>query len=71
MFSSKLARLEFLRYYGDDPTEWLTQVEQVFEYQSTLESQKVSLASYHLKGEANQWWQWLRRAYQDEGKEVS
>ena len=32
MFSSKLARLEFLRYSGDDPIEWLTRVEQFFEY---------------------------------------
>ena len=31
----------------------------------------MSLASYHLEGEANHWWQWLRRAYQEEGKEVS
>ena len=24
MFTSKLAKLEFLRYSGDDPTEWFT-----------------------------------------------
>lgn len=29
------------------------------------------LASFHLEGEANQWWQWLRRSYQDEGKVVT
>ena len=71
MFSSKLARLEFPRYSSEDPIEWLTRVEQFFEYQRTLESQKVSLASYHLEGEANHWWHWLCRAYQEEGKEVS
>ena len=32
----------------------------LFEYQGTIEAQKVSLASFHLEGEANQWWQWLR-----------
>ena len=31
----------------------------------------MSLAFYHLEGEANYWWQWLRRVYQEEGKEVS
>ncbi|KAL5810464.1 hypothetical protein ACOSQ4_027032 [Xanthoceras sorbifolium] len=40
-------------------------------YAGTLENQKVPLASFHLEGEANQWWQWLRRAYHEEGKEVS
>ena len=71
MFSSKLSRLEFSKYFGDYPTKWLTRVEHFFKYLSTFESQKVSLASYHLEGETNQWWQWLRRAYQVEGKEVS
>ena len=26
------------------------------------------MASFHLKGEANQWWQWLCQAYHEEGK---
>ena len=56
MFFSKLAKLEFPKYSGDDPTEWFTRVDQFFEYQGTLEAQKVSLASFHLEGEANQWW---------------
>jgi hypothetical protein len=27
MFSSKLAKLEFPKYFGTDPTEWLTRVD--------------------------------------------
>ena len=69
--SSKLAKLEFPKYSGDDPTEWFTRVDQFFEYQGTLETQKVSLASFHLEWEVNQWWQWLRRAYHEERKEVT
>ena len=38
-FSSKLTKLDFPRYSGKDPTEWLTRVEQFFDYQCTLESQ--------------------------------
>ena len=71
MFSSKLAKFEFPKYSGDDPTEWFTRVDQFFEYQGTLETQKVSLASFHLEGEENQWWQWLCRAYHVERKEVT
>jgi hypothetical protein len=29
------------------------------------------IASFHLEGEANQRWQWLRRAYQEEGRMVT
>ena len=65
--SSKTAKLEFPRFSGDDPTEWFNRVNQFFEFQNTLEAHKVSLASYHLEGEANQWWQWIRRTFQEEG----
>lgn len=70
MFSSKLAKREFPKYSRDDPTEWFNRMDQFFEYQGTTEAQKVSLASLHLESEANQWWQWLRRAYKEEGREV-
>lgn len=44
---------------------------QFFEYHDTTNDQKVSLASFHLEGEANQLWLWLRRAYQEEGHLVT
>ena len=69
--SFKTARLEFPRFSGDDPTEWFNRVNQFFEFQNTPEAQKVSLASYHLEGEANQWWQWLRKTFHDEGRIVA
>jgi hypothetical protein len=48
MFSSKLAKLEFPIYSGNDPTEWFNIIDQFFEYQGTTEAQKVSLTSFHL-----------------------
>ncbi|KAA8542122.1 hypothetical protein F0562_023274 [Nyssa sinensis] len=69
--SSKTAKLEFPRFAGDDPTEWFNRVNQFFEFQNTPEIHKVSLAAYHLEGEANQWWQWLRRTLQEEGRALS
>ncbi|KAA8525490.1 hypothetical protein F0562_007345 [Nyssa sinensis] len=56
VFSSKMAKLKFPRYLGDDPTEWFNRVAQFFEYQGTNDAQKVPLASFHLEGEANQLW---------------
>ena len=55
VFSSKMARLEFPKYFGEDPMEWLSRVAQFFEFQDTTDNQKVTLASFHLEGEANQW----------------
>jgi hypothetical protein len=54
--SSKTAKLEFLRFSRDDSTKWFNRVNQFFKFQNTFETQNVSLASYHLEGEANQWW---------------
>ena len=52
VFSSKMAKLEFPRYSGNDPIEWLNRVAQFFEYLGTTDAQKVPLASFHLEGEA-------------------
>ncbi|KAH9696704.1 hypothetical protein KPL71_023279 [Citrus sinensis] len=67
----RVAKLDFPKYSGDDPTEWVNRVTQFFYYQETSEDQRVVLASYHLEGKANQWWQWLRRAYQEYGQAVT
>ncbi|KAL6347004.1 hypothetical protein AAG906_012255 [Vitis piasezkii] len=40
-------------------------------WKSTTNNQKASLASFHLEGEANQWWQWWRRAYREEDRLVT
>ena len=66
-----MAKLEFPRYSGDDPTEWLNRVEQFFKYQGTPETQQVLLTTFHLEGEANQRWQWLHRSYKEEAKIVT
>jgi hypothetical protein len=52
----RYAKIEFSRYQGDDPTEWFNCVVQFFYYHGTPPEQKVVLASFHLEGEANQWW---------------
>ena len=67
VISSKTTKLEFPRFSGDDLTEWFNRVNQFFEFQNTPVTWKVSLASYHLEGEDNQWWQWIRRTFQEDG----
>lgn len=29
------------------------------------------MAAYDLEGEANQWWQWIRRTFREEGQVIS
>ena len=70
-FISRSTKLECPKFAGGDPTEWHNRILQFFEYQESTDEQKLSLASFHLEGEANQWWQWLRRAYREENKLVT
>lgn len=63
--------MDFPKFYGEDPTEWLSRASQYFDFQETAEAQKVALASFHLEDEAYQWWQWLERIYRDEGLEIT
>ena len=69
--SSKTAKLEFPRFEGGDPTGWFARVDQFFEFQATSETQKVMLASFHLEGEANQWWRWMSRTFREENRAVT
>ena len=70
-YASRTTKLEFPRYSGDDPTEWCNRATQFFEFQRTSDDQKVSLASFHLEGEANQWWQWLSKTYREEARAMT
>ncbi|KAA8524177.1 hypothetical protein F0562_010393 [Nyssa sinensis] len=68
---SQFTKMDFPKFSGDDPTKWLSRASQYFEFQETVEEQKVALASFHLEGEANQWWQWLKQVQRDEGLEIT
>jgi hypothetical protein len=59
----KLAKLDFPRYNGlEDPTSWIYRAEQFFEYQQTEEQEKLPLATYHLEGEVQMWYQLFRES---------
>ena len=44
---------------------------QYFDDQETSEDHKVTLAAFHLEGEANQWWQWMKKVYCKDKIEVN
>ncbi|KAA8538347.1 hypothetical protein F0562_027830 [Nyssa sinensis] len=54
----RLVKLDFPRFNGgEDPTSWLCRAEQFFQFQETPEADRVSLASFHLEGDAQLWYQ--------------
>lgn len=64
----KLAKLDFPKYDGSkDPTTWICQAEQFFEFQDTPPKDQVLLAVYHLEGDAQLWfyWHWHRQLHCD------
>jgi len=66
-FGHRHVKLDFLRLNGEeDPTCWVCWAEQFFRFQGTHEEDKASLASFHLEGEAQLWFQILLR----EGREI-
>lgn len=61
-YAPKLVKLDFPRYNGgEDPTSWLCRAEQFFQFQETPEADQVSLASFHLEGDAQLWYQLLKQ----------
>lgn len=53
-------KLEFLVYKGDETIiEWIHQVEQLFRYHHIPEIELVSTCLFHLKDDAQKWFNWL------------
>ncbi|PKI39067.1 hypothetical protein CRG98_040554 [Punica granatum] len=52
-------KMEFPRFSGEDSRVWLDRARQYFAVQDVDKEEQVRLATFHLKGEANQWWQWF------------
>lgn len=68
---TRFTKMDFPKFSGDDPTEWLNRASQYFDFQEIGEEKRVALASFPLEREANQWWQWLKRVQRDEGIEIT
>jgi hypothetical protein len=66
-FGHRQVKLDFPQFNGEeDPTSWVYRAEQFFRFQGTSEEDKAALASFHLEGEAQLWFQILLRA----GREI-
>eukprot|EP00268_Persea_americana_P067416 TRINITY_DN9277_c1_g2_i5.p1 TRINITY_DN9277_c1_g2~~TRINITY_DN9277_c1_g2_i5.p1 ORF type:complete len:202 (-),score=38.09 TRINITY_DN9277_c1_g2_i5:1864-2469(-) len=65
MSQPKLVKLDFPRFNGgEDPTSWICCADQFFEFHQTPEGERVPLASFHLEGDAQLWYQILKEEWQ-------
>ena len=45
-------KLDFPRFCGEEPTSWIYKANQYFNYYRILEPKKLTMASFHMEGEA-------------------
>lgn len=58
----RLVKLEFPRYNGEeDPTSWICRADQFFNFHQTAEEDRVPLASFNMEGDAQLWYQILKK----------
>ena len=61
-FVPRTIKLDFPKYEGrDDPTPWVCKAEKYFTLHDIAESDKVTLASFYLDGDAGLWFQMLEQ----------
>jgi hypothetical protein len=61
-YTPRTLKLDFPRFNGaEDPTSWICRAEQFFRFHETPIEDHVALASFHLKGEAQLWYQLLQQ----------
>ncbi|GJW73776.1 putative mitochondrial protein [Tanacetum coccineum] len=60
---SRIAKIEFPKFYGDDPTGWVYRCNQFFKVDDIEEGDKVKLASMHLYDKALAWHQQFTRIH--------
>ncbi|XP_026459345.1 uncharacterized protein LOC113360006 [Papaver somniferum] len=52
---SKIHKLDFPRFSGDNPRSWIRKCERFFQIHSTSDEQKTEIASLYLDGKADSW----------------
>lgn len=57
-------KLEVPRFDGSDPSSWVFKITQFFEYHSTPDSERLTIASFYTEGPALAWFQWMMRNHQ-------
>ncbi|KAA8550255.1 hypothetical protein F0562_001939 [Nyssa sinensis] len=59
-WQTRFAKLDFPKFFGEDPKAWVYKCEKFFEFNTIDETQKVRLASIHMEDRAIHWFRWLQ-----------
>ncbi|KAL5758325.1 hypothetical protein ACOSP7_020936 [Xanthoceras sorbifolium] len=57
----KSMRLDVPRFSGANPTAWVSRVQRYFDYYNTPDPQRLIIASFHLDGDALDWFDWMSK----------
>ncbi|GJV25063.1 transposon ty3-I gag-pol polyprotein [Tanacetum coccineum] len=63
-FNVRQVKLDFPRFGGSDPLNWLFRAEQFFSYYDTPDAQRLTIASVHFEGSVVPWFQMLQKTHQ-------
>jgi hypothetical protein len=55
----RFVNLDFPKFDGEDPTNWVLKAQQFFVYGQIADNQRVPIAYFHMEGKALQWYNWL------------
>lgn len=55
-------KLDFPKFDGFDPLQWLFRAEQFFSYYATSDAQKLTIVAVHFEGPVVPWFQMLQKA---------
>lgn len=62
-FGTRYAKIDFPKFFGDNPSGWVYKCERFFEYNCVEDNNKVKLAILHLEDRALQWYQWFEKTH--------
>ncbi|KAF5475861.1 hypothetical protein F2P56_007623 [Juglans regia] len=57
---ARTLRLDFPKFDGSEPMEWILKAKIFFEYFEIPNEQKLQVAYFHMEGNALSWYSWLR-----------
>lgn len=60
-FQTKNVKIDFPRFDGNDPLDWVFKAEQFFEYYATSDDQRMKISSVHMDGMVVPWFQMMRK----------
>lgn len=56
-------KLDFPKFFGEDPEAWVYKCEKFFELNAVDETQKLRLASLHMEDKAMHWYRWFEKSH--------